>query len=103
MSFLVTWRARFWATRVHPPPPPRPHPAAATSRRRRRQVKSGTLFVNGKAREEPFIAEAPLYTLPKLVVPPGDVSPAAVCFAFIAVFICVHSLPGPGVDRPRLW
>jgi hypothetical protein len=29
--------------------------------------------VNGRERVEPFINEAPAYTLPKLVVPPGDV------------------------------
>ena len=38
------------------------------------EVRDGTLFVNGAAREEPFINERPLYRLPKLVVPPGDVS-----------------------------
>ena len=37
------------------------------------QVHDGTLFVNGRARVEPFINERPAYTLPKLTVPPGDV------------------------------
>ena len=36
-------------------------------------MHDGKLFVNGSARVEPFINETPLYTLPKLVVPPGDV------------------------------
>ena len=38
------------------------------------KVHDGKLFVNGEARMEPFINEPPAYTLPKLVVPPGDVS-----------------------------
>jgi hypothetical protein len=38
------------------------------------QVHDGTLYVNGVAREEPFIYQKPAYTLGKLVVPPGDVS-----------------------------
>jgi hypothetical protein len=38
------------------------------------QVKGGKLYVNGVPRVEPFINEAPAYTLSKLVVPPGDVS-----------------------------
>lgn len=38
------------------------------------QVHDGTLFVNGVARDEPFIYQKPAYTLGKLVVPPGDVS-----------------------------
>jgi hypothetical protein len=38
------------------------------------QVHDGTLFVNGRARTEPFIYQKPAYTLGKLVVPPGDVS-----------------------------
>ncbi len=39
------------------------------------QVKGGKLIVNGSPRAEPFINEPPAYTLDKLVVPPGDVSP----------------------------
>lgn len=38
------------------------------------QVHDGRLYVNGVAREEPFIYQKPAYTLGKLVVPPGDVS-----------------------------
>jgi signal peptidase I len=38
------------------------------------QVKDGTLYVNSVARTEPFIYEKPKYEMPKLVVPPGDVS-----------------------------
>jgi hypothetical protein len=38
------------------------------------QVHDGRLYVNGVAREEPFIYQQPAYTLGKLVVPPGDVS-----------------------------
>lgn len=38
------------------------------------QVHDGTLYVNGVARDEPFIYQKPAYTLGKLVVPPGDVS-----------------------------
>jgi signal peptidase I len=38
------------------------------------QVHDGKLFVNGVARDEPFIAQQPAYTLGRLVVPPGDVS-----------------------------
>lgn len=38
------------------------------------QVHDGSLFVNGVARDEPFIYQKPAYTLGKLVVPPGDVS-----------------------------
>lgn len=37
------------------------------------EVKQGQLFVNGKAQVEPFINERPAYTMPKLVVPPGEV------------------------------
>jgi hypothetical protein len=39
-----------------------------------RQVHDGRLYVNGVARDEPFIYQKPAYTLGKLVVPPGDVS-----------------------------
>jgi len=38
------------------------------------EVHDGNLYVNGMARQEPFINERPAYTLGKLVVPPGDVS-----------------------------
>eukprot|EP00798_Chlamydomonas_sp_ICE-L_P002649 gene2649-5027_t len=37
------------------------------------EVHDGTLFVNGMAREEPFINEKPNYVLNKLTVPPGCV------------------------------
>lgn len=37
------------------------------------EVRDGTLFVNGRARVEPFIAERPKYTLAPFEVPPGDV------------------------------
>ncbi|EFJ48575.1 hypothetical protein VOLCADRAFT_104633 [Volvox carteri f. nagariensis] len=37
------------------------------------EVRNGRTYVNGVARNEPFIAEQPLYEMPKLVVPPGDV------------------------------
>jgi len=37
------------------------------------EVRGGVLYVNGSPRTEPFIAEAPKYTLNKLTVPPGDV------------------------------
>jgi hypothetical protein len=37
------------------------------------QVRNGQTFVNGQQRVEPFIAERPLYEMPKLLVPPGDV------------------------------
>lgn len=33
------------------------------------QVKKGRLFVNGQARTEPFIQEAPTYTLTRMRVP----------------------------------
>lgn len=38
------------------------------------QVRNGRTYVNGVARSEPFIAESPLYEMPRLLVPPGDVS-----------------------------
>ena len=34
-------------------------------------MKNGALYVNGKARAEPYILEAPNYTMPSLTVPPG--------------------------------
>jgi len=37
------------------------------------EVRNGTLFVNGVARNEPFINEKPTYNLPKLVVPEDNV------------------------------
>ena len=37
------------------------------------EVKGGRLIVNGKARTEPYIFEAPKYELQRLVVPPGCV------------------------------
>ncbi|GLC34431.1 hypothetical protein PLESTB_000729500 [Pleodorina starrii] len=37
------------------------------------EVHNGRTYVNGVPRNEPFIAERPLYEMPKLVVPPGDV------------------------------
>jgi len=37
------------------------------------EVRDGRLVVNGEARREPFIAEAPRYELAPLVVPAGDV------------------------------
>jgi signal peptidase I len=37
------------------------------------EVRGGKLVVNGEARREPFIAEAPRYELAPLVVPPGDI------------------------------
>ncbi|KXZ54640.1 hypothetical protein GPECTOR_4g706 [Gonium pectorale] len=37
------------------------------------EVREGRTYVNGVARTEPFIAERPLYEMPKLLVPPGDV------------------------------
>ena len=38
------------------------------------QVRDGTLFVNGKARQEPYIYQKPAYKLQKLTVPPNNVS-----------------------------
>ena len=38
------------------------------------QVKDGTLFVNGQAREEPYIYQRPAYKLKKLTVQPNNVS-----------------------------
>lgn len=35
------------------------------------QVKSGTLYRNGKAVEEPYIMEKPQYTMPKVTIPEG--------------------------------
>ena len=37
------------------------------------QVKNGQLLVNGEARVEPYINEAPRYQLPKLTIPPDNV------------------------------
>ncbi|GIL82970.1 hypothetical protein Vretimale_8492 [Volvox reticuliferus] len=37
------------------------------------EVRNSRTYVNGVLRNEPFIAEQPLYEMPKLVVPPGDV------------------------------
>ncbi|GMH39955.1 hypothetical protein BSKO_07859 [Bryopsis sp. KO-2023] len=37
------------------------------------QVKKGKLYVNDKARDEPFIKEPPGYTLGKLTIPPKNV------------------------------
>ncbi|PNW81149.1 hypothetical protein CHLRE_07g344350v5 [Chlamydomonas reinhardtii] len=37
------------------------------------EVRNGRTYVNGVARSEPFIAESPLYEMPRLLVPPGDV------------------------------
>ena len=37
------------------------------------QVRNGQLLVNGKPRKEPFIAEAPAYSLSPLRVPPAHV------------------------------
>lgn len=37
------------------------------------EVKGGHLIVNGQARNEPFIAEPPSYTLKPLRIPPGTV------------------------------
>ncbi|KAG2434639.1 hypothetical protein HXX76_007533 [Chlamydomonas incerta] len=37
------------------------------------EVRNGRTYVNGVARTEPFIAESPLYEMPRLLVPPGDV------------------------------
>jgi signal peptidase I len=37
------------------------------------EVREGTLFVNGRARVEPYIFERPRYELPLLTVPPGNV------------------------------
>jgi len=37
------------------------------------EVKGGTLFVNGEAQEEPFIAEQPDYVMPRTSVPEGYV------------------------------
>ena len=42
-----------------------------------RQVREGALYVNGEPRTEPYILEQPKYLLPRLTVPPGDVSAAA--------------------------
>lgn len=38
------------------------------------EVKNGSLLVNNVPRNEPFLFERPDYFLPKLVVPPGNVS-----------------------------
>ncbi|GLI67270.1 hypothetical protein VaNZ11_011453 [Volvox africanus] len=37
------------------------------------EVRNGRTYVNDVLRNEPFIAEQPLYEMPRLVVPPGDV------------------------------
>lgn len=37
------------------------------------EVKNGTLIVNGTAREEPYIAERPSYTMPAFTVPPDNI------------------------------
>ena len=37
------------------------------------EVRGGRLYVNGEAPVEPFINEAPRYTLPRLTVPQGSV------------------------------
>ncbi|GFR44261.1 hypothetical protein Agub_g5465 [Astrephomene gubernaculifera] len=37
------------------------------------EVHNGRTYVNGVARSEPFTAEHPLYEMPRVVVPPGDV------------------------------
>jgi signal peptidase I len=37
------------------------------------QVKSGKVFLNGQLRSEPFILEAPAYTMPKVTIPEGCV------------------------------
>lgn len=38
------------------------------------QVHDGALYVNGKARNEPYIYQKPAYKLQKLTVPPNNVS-----------------------------
>lgn len=37
------------------------------------EVAGGALIVNGRPQAEPYINEAPAYTLPRLTVPPGHV------------------------------
>ena len=35
------------------------------------QVKNGSLYVDGRARQEPYILEAPSYTMSPVTIPPG--------------------------------
>ena len=44
----------------------------------RLQVKRGRVYINGSPVEETFVAEAPKYSMPPVVVPENNVSPA--CF-----------------------
>jgi hypothetical protein len=72
-------------------PLPAPHAARAPSLRARRppQVRDGRLLVNGAAADEPFVSERAGYSLARLVVPPGDVRPAA-----------ARTCPGPRASPP---
>lgn len=50
------------------------------------QVHDGQLFVNDRARNEPYIYQAPLYTLPKFTIPKDNVSSTHMAAATGSVF-----------------
>ncbi len=72
-----------------------------------RQVRSGKVFVNGVPRTEPFINEQPAYEMPRLVVPPGDVSDgsAGACRTNLCTCTVVMRTRGAGawslLHKPR--
>lgn len=52
------------------------------------QVHDGALYVNGKARNEPYIYQKPAYKLQKLTIPPNNVS----CWFCVINFHCFAAL-----------